>query len=325
MRLSRGVNRNEGSATDNAVASPVRRAVTCVSLISLALMSSACATVTRTTVTRMALAPSPGAPPTLAGATGVGLTVRTLPAVPRSMEDKGAVAFPMMQPELSGVLKLGEHVLLSARVAGASGGMPLHQPAGLRVANGAVGVETVVGAGVQFDVAKGFGVMGGAEAGLTFAALTTNAAGSVATVAEPLPALRAALGAFYEVGPLRLYAMALASDLVGNDATSVRTTDCRVTLPCTVTETGSVTLVPLIGVGGGARVKMGDLFSLGVEAFTSTGEGTVFPLSLSFTLRVGKFDLPVGCKRKPKPVEEDGLTPPPMIIPVDSTPPPRML
>lgn len=316
--------------TDSAVAPRALRAVTWLSLISLL---SACPSITQTTTTRIALGPSPGLPPALAGATGVGVTVRALPVLPKSMNTAGAVALPYAQPELSGVLKLGKHVLLSARVASASGGLPHHHPGRVapQVARDALGLEAVLGVGVQFAFLKYFGVMAAGEAGVMFPAVTSNDSRfGLSTATEAMPSLRAAAGGFFEYGPLRLYVLVVGGDILGNDFTSTRTTDCT-TIPCTVTDSGVVQQMTLLGVGGGARVQIGELVSLGAEAFTSTGEGTIVPLSVAATVRVGKFDIPLAerkkKKKKPEPAPDDGLTPPPMVIPADAPPepPPPML
>lgn len=329
MRFRSGVTGDRSVPADRGVAFGTTRALTRVSLVLVSLinlLAAGCIPAIQSTTTRMALAPSPGTPPALDGATGLGVTVRTLPVLPATMKDKGAVAFPYVQPELSGVVKVGEHLLFSARVAGAGAGLPLHHPGrGPLVEMNAVGLEAVLGAGAQFKFGKYFGANVAGEAGVMLPAVTSDdSAFGISTRIEPLPAIRIATGAFFEYGPLRIYALVVGGDFVGNDFTSTRTTNCS-SFPCSVTDTGMATEMTMFGVGGGARVRLADLVTLGAEAFTSVGEGTVFPLSVSVTLRVGKFEIPI--EKKPRVKKEPELTPPPMIIPADQAPeiPPPML
>lgn len=325
MRIRSGVNGERSTRADRSVAPRAAWTLTLVSLINL--LAAGCIPPVMSTTTRMALAPSPGMPPTIDGSTGLGLTARALPVLPQTMKDKGAVAFPYIHPELSGVVKVGEHLLFSARLAGASAGLPLHHPGrGPRLAADAVGVEGVIGAAAQFKFSRYFGGNVAGEAGIMLPAVTSDdSAFGLSTRTEALPAIRFATSVFFEYGPLRIFALFVAGDFVGNDFTSVRTTNCNMT-PCSVSDTGTTSEMGMLGVGGGLRVRIFDMVAVGAEAFTSTGEGTVFPLSISATVRVGKFEIPIE-KRKPRVKKEPELTPPPMIIPGDAPaeiPPPML-
>src|SRR5689334_3605163 len=78
---------------------------TCAVLLLGFLCLPACVTVTTGASRRVALAPSPGAPPQLRGSPGIGLATRIPLVDPEPGRTGNGIAVPVFQPELNGVFR----------------------------------------------------------------------------------------------------------------------------------------------------------------------------------------------------------------------------
>jgi hypothetical protein len=249
---------------------------------------------------RTAVGVIPATPATLAGASGLALTSRFMPATPQPVRSV-ATALPYVQPELSGVVRVGRHLAFSGRTTFAPGGLPFQPVSGPGVPADSLSLESTIGMGAELPIGDHFGLLGAAEVGLVFASLNirdvTFSTRSVETWV--LPTIRGAGGFFLTFGPARLFLAAEGGDTLVNDAESVRTLSLGVS-----SDTGSVGSQSLFLFGGGVRVMLGKYVSLAAEGWAGgLADGRMIPFIGALTLRVFSFDVPVFGKPPPPVVE----------------------
>ena len=272
------------------------------------LLITGCVTPMRTIDTfptqRMALSTLPTAPLAVAGSPGFSLAARILTGAPQPQAVGGAVSFPSVQPEVGGLLQLGDRTWLGGRLNFVMGSFGMKGPSsGAHVPESEVAFDVGVGAGHDLRVQPNWGFTFSGEVGFSGSSLTSSSTFGIATTTLFTPSGRVALGAYGNPAPsVRLFLAGSIATSVSNDATSTITRDCFTT--CTVTDSGSFDTTPVGMVGGGARWQVNPTFSLALEVWVPfTSAGTWVPPMISLTARAGDF---VVRPRPPKP-----LTPPP--------------
>lgn len=107
---------------------------------------------------------------------------------------------------------------------------------------------------------------------------------------ELLPIGRAGVTLYATPGPFRLYVGGSVGTTTLNDGASVRTEDCRTTLPCTVTDTGQVGIGAVAMLGGGVRWQPVPMVALSLEGWMPvTDSGARFPFMVTIAVHVGDF------------------------------------
>lgn len=267
-----------------------------------------CATSSMTTTAhRVLLGPSPMAPQAMAGATGFGLGAQVMAGSVTSSSDGSGVAFAQLMPTAGGVLKVrdwyfGGHFSLASGAFGST--RASSQSATVGPEQVAAELSLLVGRDVPFTPAVGLTVSG--ELGASFGSLRVTSAGSTGTVPTLYPALRGGLGVYaLPFGPLRFFAGATVDTTPWNPPTSTITATC--TGVCSYDDDGRAGFTAVGLAGGGLRLQANEYVSFTLEAWMPfTRASAVLPLQVSFTVRVGDFDLTP--KRKSAP-----LTPPPLL------------
>lgn len=287
------------------------------------LLISGCAAPMRTVETfsseRMALATLPSAPLAVSGSPGISLAGRLLTGAPQAQKAGGGVAFANVQPELGGLVQLGERTWVGGHfnfVTGAFG--VLAPPSGVRVPQSAVAFDLGVGAGHDLHVGEHWGFTLSAELGLAGTSLTSVSRLGTFTQHLMHPSARAALGVYATPGPVRLFVAGSASTGVWNDPTSTITQDCFTT--CTVSDSGNVGITAIGMVGTGGRWQVNRFFSVALELWVPfTSQATVLPPMLSLALRAGDFVVrPAEPRVAPLSAPPP---PPPVLLPPTETPP----
>lgn len=278
-------------------------------------ISSGCATPMTTTRTiqtrRVAFVTQPTAPTALAGTTGVGLRMSMFTGVPEAKGPEGAVSFPLFQPDLSAMVKLGTRSYLGGRLAMAFPAFGAQSPEGILPAPPeAVAVDLAVGGGHDVPFTSIFGMTVSGELGLAGGTLTAVGFDRTTRVLV-LPSARVALGLHLSPGAFRFYAGGTVGTSVMNEPTGTQTQTCTIT--CTLNETGSFRIAGVTMVGGGVRWQANAMTSLTLEGWVPLSDNIRFPLMVALTVRLGDFGT---TPPAPKPLS----APPP---PPDVTPEPE--
>lgn len=291
------------------------------------VLATGCATTTGgpTTMTvttqRVALAPLPATPLGLAAAPGIGIGARVAAGVPQKQQNGGGVAFPAVQPELSGVLQLGERTWLGTRFELATTGLGLYVPPGSpRFAGDEVAYLASVGVAHDIPLGKVFNLVGALDLGFTQTTFLATSSIHAVKVVTLEPNFSTALGVAAKLGAFRLYLVGGVATHVWNNASSTLTRTCATS--CTDVDTGVLTTTFVGTLGGGVRWQPKPGVALVLEvAVPLTVDGTRLPPLLSLAVRLG--DAVVG--RPPPPVSAPAPppSPPPMpVVPVESYPGP---
>ena len=260
----------------------------------LLLLISGCVAPMRTIDTfrteRMALSTLPVPPLAVSGSPGLGLTARVLAGEPQAQARGGGVAFPSVQPELGGLVQLGDRTWVGGRFNFAMGAFGMRAPSSAaKVPESEVVFDVGLGAGHDLPVQPSWGLTFAGELGLAGASLTSSSRLGVLTTALLSPAGRAAIGVYGKPGPgVRLFAAGSIATSAWNDATSTITRDCFTN--CSFRDTGVFGIAAVGMIGGGARWQVNPTFSLALELWVPfTSEGTWIPPMISLTLRAGDF------------------------------------
>lgn len=285
----------------------------------LALVALSGCVVPRTTTTtiptqRLLMAPTPLAPVTFAGGSGLALGLALLPVSPTRTTSTGAVAHSVAQPELNGVLQVGGNTAVSARAAFATPTLGVQaQATRVSVPANAGAFDGSLGVGHDFAApSRRWGAAVSVELGLvvnTLIVATSSGPDVLTTLLSPT--VRGAAGLWGTVGPevpgsgaegvpalraIRLYGGLSVGTLMSNDSTGTRTTTCS--SGCTVSETGATSLGAAMMVGAGARWQVTPFFSLGLEGWAVMhNDGAQVPFVGSLMLRLGNFET---TPRRPK-------------------------
>ena len=253
---------------------------------------------------RMALSTLPTAPLAVAGSPGLSLTARILAGAPQPQAQGGAVSFPSVQPEIGGLVQLGDRTWLGGRLNFVMGSFGIRGPSSAaHVPESEVAFDVGVGAGHDLPVRPSWGFTFSGELGVSGSSLTSKSTIGIATRTLFTPSGRVAIGAYGNpTASVRVFLAGSLATSVWNDATSTITRDCFTT--CDVTDSGAFDTTPVGMVGGGARWQVNPTFSLALEVWVPfTSVGTWVPPMISLTARAGDF---VVRPRPPRPP-----TPPP--------------
>ena len=266
-------------------------------------------TTTRTMETRrVVFSTLPSAPTPLAGTTGVGLRMSALTGVPEAKGAEGAVSFPLFQPDLSAIVKLGTRSYLGGRLAFTFPALGARSPRGIMEApQEALAVDLGVGGGHDVPFTSIFGMTVSGELGLAGGSLTV-AGFEKTTQVIVLPAVRAALGVYVSPGPFRFYAGGTVGTSVMNEPIGTQTQTCTIT--CSRSETGSFRIAGVTMFGGGVRWQANATTSLTLEGWVPLSDNTRFPLMLALTVRLGDFGT-----TPPAPMPLSAPPPPPEVTP----------
>ncbi|MFT3712868.1 MAG: hypothetical protein QM817_34885 [Archangium sp.] len=266
---------------------------------------------------RNGLAPLPGTPVGLPAASGIGLTARFAAGNIDPQPTFGAVTLPYVQPELNGTVRVGRFSF-SARASFVSAVFPTHDPA-----NGApplfknqVAGETVLGVGYEFTIGKYFGFVAAGDIGAIFASVAVrDSSGVIRSTPElsAVPSLSLGTGPFVNWGPLRVYAGLVLGTIYGTEWRTNSLTNCTLA-PCTM-EMG------MLLAGGGVRLRISSVVSVGGELWTGWMEGNTIPINASLTLRLGDFDIALPKKERPRKKKRHEVSGPP---PPEWQPPPEL-
>ncbi len=276
------------------------------------LMTSGCATPMTTTSTvqtrRVVFSTLPSAPPALDATTGVGLRMSALTGITETKGPEGAVSFPLFQPALSAIVKLGTRSYLGGRLAIAVPEFGAQSPRGIIDASrGALAFDAAVGGGHEVPFTSIFGMTVSGELGLAGGSLTV-AGFERTTQVIVLPAVRAALGLSVSPGPFRFYAGGTVGTSVMNEPIGSQTQTCMIT--CSRSETGSFRIAGVTMVGGGVRWQGNAMTSLTLEGWVPLSDNTRFPVMLALTVRLGDFGT-----TPPAPLPLSAPPPPPDVTP----------
>lgn len=272
-------------------------------------------TVTTVPVQRMAFTSLPTASGAIQGTAGVGLRVSALPGAPTSLRSDGAVAFPMFQPELGALVKLGKSSYLGGRVAIGATAFGVQSPAGLVAPHrDAMTFDVSLGGGHDFRFTDLFGLSLSGEFGLAGTSLTRSVRGLTSTELHSFPTGRGTVGFLVTPGKFRIYAGGTVGSMVSNDAAGVRTETCQ--FDCTATETGALDLTLMGLVGGGVRWQADDRISLALEAWVPLSDLQRSPPVVSLTIRLGDLgNSPPPPRPLPPPPPPPSFTPEPEALP----------
>lgn len=238
---------------------------------------------------RMALSTLPVAPLAVSGSPGISLAGRILAGAPRAQSQGGAVGFPTLQPELGGLVQIGERTWVGGRLNLVTGAMGVRQPSGgAYVPQSATALDVGIGAGHDLRVQAHWGFTLSAEVGLSGADLTSTSSLGTFTRQQVQAGARGAVGVYGTPGPVRLFLVGSATTSAWNDAASTITRDCFDS--CTITDTGVFGTAAVGMIGGGARWQVSPAWSVALELWVPfTAEGTQLPPMFSFALRAGDF------------------------------------
>lgn len=254
---------------------------------------------------RVALAPSPGAPPALRGAPGIALAARVAFAAPTEGATGSGIAVPTFQPEASTVIRLLDRLYLSADVvfvqSASTYSVRRDAP---RVGDSSAGL--MLGVGYDQPLFRGFGVHGSFEAGPSVIQVSTvTTAGTSTSYGTLLPMARSALAPYFEWGDLRVYAAGSIGTDVWSDPLSMTTA---------LGGDNGRTQVRAVGmVGAGARFRPDPALSVAVELWLPlSNAGVQHAPQMTIALHFGNFDV----KPRPREVESEApaapLPPPPL-------------
>jgi hypothetical protein len=271
-------------------------------------------TVMTTETRRVALAPLPSPPMTLSAAPGIGLGGRVAAGLPRAQTSGGGVAFPVFQPELSGVVQLGERTWLGGRVEIATTGLGLNAPArSPRFAGNEVAFHAGIGLGHDIPLGDVMRLIGALELGLLQTTLVSTSALKTATTIDYQPHFSSALGVAAKLGTFRLYLVGGLTNHVWNEERSTLTRTCETT--CVDVDTGQLATTFVATVGGGVRWQPLPALALNLEAAVPVSVyGTQLPPILGLQIRIGDFVV------RPRPAPQPRYSPPPM-VPAEADPP----
>lgn len=272
-------------------------------------------TVTRTTVRRVVFSTLPSSSPALAGAPGVGLRLTTLTGVPVTTASDGAVSFPMFQPDLGVLVRLGKSSYLGGRVALGVPSFGAQPPTGgIAPAEMSAALDVSVGGGHDFQFTPIFGLSLSGELGIAGATLTKQMR-ALTSEGLAMPLARATVGFFAQPGPFRFYLGGTVGTAMTNDGLGTFTETC--TFSCTATETGATGLDTVGLLGGGARWQANSIASVALEAWMPLSQQTRFPPMISLSLRLGDFATkPAPPRPLPPPPPPPQVTPEPEEAPV---------
>lgn len=258
---------------------------------------------------RVALAPSPGAPPQLRGSAGVGLAARIAVTGPTSGPTGGGVATPPLQPELNGVFKFGEHAYGSFDLLFIPGPNAHAARVDAPRVTADLSVGGLLGFGYDFQILDEGGFQAAVEGGMSSISVSTAAGGvALGDHVFQLPMGRVSLAPYFERGGLRLF-------LAGTLGTDVWSEPDAVATTCTgcggFSDTGRTEVRPVGMAGGGVRYRPNPMFSVGAEVWLPiTTAGVQHGPQLTLAVQVGNFDFSRS-KRAAPPLEEVVSPPPP--------------
>lgn len=270
---------------------------------------------------RVALAPTPGAPPSLRGSPGIGLATRIPLGDPQGGQQGDGIAVSSFQPELNGVFKFAERAYgsfdlnftLGGDTRAARGDLPRNQAD--------LSFGALIGGGYDFQLAKAGGINISAEAGFNFVSVTTTIGAVSAGVSNFLLfAGRIAAAPYFEIKDFRIFGGAVLSSDVWNEANGFAST-CS---SCTVMDTGRTETRAMVMVGAGARYQVHRMFAVGAEFWLPVTDASVrHPPHLMIALQVGDFDFSRS-RRAADPVEKPGAPRPPPVDDFIPPPPPPL-
>ncbi|GEM_PF-3040483 len=275
---------------------------------------------------RVALAPVPGAPPSLRGAPGVGLTARVPFGPPRGGRGGDGIATPEFQPEINGVFRFADRVYTMFDLDFGLGSQTRSARADLPQVQSDLSFSGLIGGGYDFQITKGFGIQASGELGLSIVSLTTTIMGFDAGVSNHLLfAGRLAVAPYVELGRFRLFAGAALGTDVYSDADGFGRVSCG---GCGITDSGRTETSGLGMVGVGARYQPHRIFAVGFELWVPLAiTGVRHPPQGAISVQVGNFDFVKTAKASVTPPNEDftPLPPPPMPEPLGTPRPPELV
>lgn len=271
-------------------------------------------TVTTIPVQRMAFTSLPTPSSAIQGSGGVSLRASATPGAPEAIRSDGAVSFPLFQPDLGALVKIGRSSYLGGRVAISSPSFGTAVPANLIAPeSSAVAFDVSVGGGHDFRFTELLGLSISGEFGLAGTSLT-RVSRARTTELHTLPTGRATIGFLITPGKFRFYGGGTVATTVSNSATGLRTEVCQ--LDCSVSETGSLDLTLMGMIGAGVRWQANDHVSLAFELWEPVSEIQRSWPVMSLTLRVGDFgNSPPPPRPLPPPPPPPSFTPEPEQLP----------
>ena len=209
--------------------------LTAVALLSGCVTPLPMTTVTRVPVQRIAFTSLPTPATALQGTSGVSLRASVLPGTPTALRSDGAVAFPLFQPDLGALVKIGKSSYLGGRVAISSSAFGVVSPASpVAPQEQAMAFDVSVGGGHDFRFSELFGLSLSGEFGLAGSSLTRMVR-TRTTGLHTFPTGRATAGFLVTPGNFRIYAGGTVGSTLTNDAAGVLTETCQ--FSCSATET----------------------------------------------------------------------------------------
>ncbi len=270
---------------------------------------------------RVALAPSPGAPPQLRGSPGIGLVTRIPFANPSGGNKGDGIAVPVIQPELNGVFKFNEHAYGSFDATFALGGDTHPARPDLPRVQADLSFSSLIGAGYDFTFGMG-GLSVSGEGGFDYVSVTTTISGTSLGVSNVLLfAGRLAVAPYLEARGFRIF----GGGVVGTDVWSEADGFAAGCPACgTVTDSGRTESRALFMLGGGMRYQAVPQFAVGFEVWVPLSTaGVRQPPQAVLALQVGDFDFSLSRRppppAPPQPGDDDYVPPPP------SPPTPEMI
>lgn len=289
----------------------------CAVLLAVVGLSSGCVTLSGAS-RRVALAPSPGAPPELRGSPGIGLATRIPFTNPVSGGQGSGIAVPAIQPELNGVFRFAEHAYGSFDLNFSLGGETRPARNDLPRVEADLSFGALIGGGYDFPVFPSGGIHVSGEGGFNFVSVTTTIGNTSAGISNVLLfAGRIVAAPYLELKAFRLFAGGVVGSDVWSDATGFAFT-CS---GCSVRDSARTEATALVMLGGGARFQPSKMVALGAEVWVPvTTAGVRQPPQVLLALQLGNFDFSRS-QRPPEPPAavvpaEDFVVPPPPPLPV---------
>lgn len=260
-------------------------------------------------VSRVALVPTPGAPQSLSGATGISPGMRAMLGQATAGEG-GGVAHPRWQPELGAVFRTGANTRANLKLVVAPSEWA-ESPFGVRPApKGLVTAELGGGAARDFplDDATGLTVAGEASLALFYVTATDTRAGV-------MPMARVAAGPYASLGPVRLYGALMLGTDVWSDPYVVVGYGVEPGFGPGIRDRGGRTFpVPLVSAGGGATLRLHRHVGVSAEGwYHLTHLGARLPPMVAVSLHLLELDVspqswtqPSGSAPPPPPPSEGG-------------------
>ena len=291
-------------------------------MLFLAVLNLAGCTAVSGNSRRVALIPTPGAPPQLRGSPGIGLAARIPVGPPHGGQGDG-VAVASFQPEVNGVFKFAEHAYGSfdLNITPGAGVRPARRD--LPKSEADLSFGALIGFGYDFQLYRGFGMNVSAEGGFNMVTVTTSIGGrSVGGSPIWLYAGRIAVAPYLEIKDVRLFAGAVVSSDVWSQPAGFASATC---VGCGIVDSGRTETAAMLMGGVGARYQPDPMFAVSLEIWAPIGlRAAAHAPQVALAVQVGNFDFSRS-KRPPEPPPPVELQPPPpprRPLPKDLTPVP---